>query len=187
MKRFLSASALGFAIVLSAQTSASAQSGFALKGHYLVNSSAAQDAREERQIPAADGISLGAELVLPFGIGVGVSGYTSSEDSDLGYETRELTVLGEANYFFRLPILPIAGYAGLHTGLGILDRDNVTRPDFEIQDRTRSQFGYQLGVRLQPTSLIGIDAQWRRMSTSADEGQDDSLERDQFLIGITLF
>lgn len=179
--------ALGAALLLAAHSPVAAQSGFALKGHYLLNSSTAQDAREVRQIPSADGLSLGAELVLPFGIGVGVSGYTAKESSDLGYETREFTVLGEANYFFRLPILPIAGYAGLHTGLGVLDRDEVTRPDLEIQDRTRSQFGYQLGVRLQPTSLIGIDAQWRRMSTSADEGQDDSLERDQFLIGVTLF
>ena len=175
------------ATLAAAHAPLAAQSGFALKGHYILNSSTADAAREDRQIPSADGIGLGAELVLPFGLGIGVSGYTAGETSDLDIETSELTVLGEANYFLRLPILPISPYAGIHAGLGVLSRDDVTDPDFEIQDKTREQFGYQLGVRLQATSLIGIDAQWRRMSTSADEGQEDSLERDQVLIGITLF
>ena len=166
---------------------AAAQSGFALKGHYILNSSAAEEGRQDRQLPAADAFGIGAEFVLPFGIGVGVTGYTAGETSDLDYETTELTVLGEANYFLRLPVLPIAPYVGIHAGLGSLNRDNVTSPDFEIEDKTRSQFGYQVGVRLQATSLIGIDAQWRRMSTSAEEGQDNALERNQVLLGVTLF
>jgi opacity protein-like surface antigen len=166
---------------------AAAQQGFALKGHYILNSSTASDARQDRQIPTADGLGLGAELVLPFGLGVGVSGFTAGGAGDLGIETTELTVLGEANYFLRLPLLPVAPYAGVHAGLGVLNRDNVSDPKFQIGDRTRSQLGYQLGVRFQPTRMLGIDAQWRRMSTSAAEGQDGSLERNQVLLGITLF
>ena len=166
--------------------SASAQSGFALKGHYIINSSAAEDAQESRQLPDADAFGIGAEFVLPFGLGVGVSGYTAQSDVDEG-ENREFTILGEANYFFKLPVVPISPYVGVHAGLGRLDQDNVSDPSLEIQDKSRSQLGYQLGVRFQVTQMIGLDAQWRRMSTSADEDQDDRLERDQVLLGVTVF
>lgn len=178
---------LGATFAAAAATTAEAQSGFALKGHYIFNESTADAAREDRQIPGGDGLGIGAEIVLPFGLGVGVSGYMAGDTDDVDLETTELTVLGEANYFLRLPVLPIAPYVGIHAGLGSLNRDNVTNPDFEIEDKTRSQFGYQVGVRLQATSFIGIDAQWRRMSTSAEEGQDNALERNQVLLGVTLF
>lgn len=165
---------------------AEAQSGFALKGHYIINSSAAEEAQETRQLPDADAFGLGAEFVLPIGLGLGVSGYTAQTDDD-GVEYSEFTILGEANYFFKLPLLPIAPYAGIHAGLGVLDQENVSNPDLEIQDKNRNQIGYQLGVRFQVTPMIGLDAQWRRMSTSADEDQDDRLERNQVLLGVTLF
>ena len=47
---------------------AQAQSGLALKGHYIINSSAAEEAQETRQLPDADAFGLGAEFVLPFGL-----------------------------------------------------------------------------------------------------------------------
>jgi hypothetical protein len=176
----------GTALAVGLAAPASAQSGFALKGHYIINSSAAEEAQDTRQLPDADAFGLGAEFVLPMGIGVGISGYTAQEDNT-DFESREFTILGEANYFFKLPMLPIAPYAGIHAGLGVLDQSNVTDPDLEIQDKNRSQLGYQLGVRVQLSQLIGLDAQWRRMSTSADENQDDRLERDQVLLGVTVF
>ena len=172
--------------VMGVATSAQAQSGFALKGHYLFNETTASDARDDREIPGNDGIGLGAEVVLPFGLGLGVSGYTAGGTRDVSYETTELTVLAEANYFLRLPLLPIAPYAGIHAGLGTLSRDDPPA-ELEIEDRSRTQWGYQLGARLQLNSLVGIDAQWRRMSTSAAQGQDNALERDQLLLGVTLF
>lgn len=165
---------------------AQAQSGFALKGHYIINSSAAEEAQETRQLPDADAFGLGAEFVLPMGIGLGISGYTAQTD-DEGIEYSEFTILGEANYFFKLPLLPVAPYAGIHAGLGVLDQDNVTDPDLQIQDKNRNQLGFQLGVRVQLTQMVGLDAQWRRMSTSADEDQDDRLERNQVLLGVTVF
>ena len=166
---------------------AAAQSGFALKGHYIVNATDAQSARGDRQIPEADALGIGAEFVLPFGLGVGVSGYTADDVDELDRETTELTLLAEANYFINFPLLPVSPYVGVHGGLGRLSGDNISDPGLELQDRTRSQVGYQLGLRFQPTSIIGIDAQWRRMSTSAASGQDGSLERNQVLLGITLF
>lgn len=162
---------------------AEAQDGFALKGHFIINSTAAEEAQENRELPGADAFGLGAEFVLPFGLGIGVSGYTAQSDDE--FETREFTILGEANYFLSLPMLPIAPYAGVHAGLGVLDREDVG--GLEIQDKNRSQLGYQLGVRFQLSQLIGLDAQWRRMSTSASADQDDRLERDQVLVGVTIF
>jgi opacity protein-like surface antigen len=185
MRRGFSVLMAGAALSAAFAGSASAQSGFALKGHYIINSSAAEEAQESRQLPEADAFGLGAEFVLPFGIGIGVSGYTAEDDTEI--ESREFTILGEANYFFKLPLLPIAPYAGVHAGLGVLDQENVTDPDLEIQDKNRSQLGFQLGVRFQLTELVGLDAQWRRMSTSADEDQDDRLERNQVLLGVTVF
>lgn len=163
-----------------------AQSGFALKGHYIVNSSSADDAREARQLPDADAFGLGVEYVLPLGIGVGVSGYTASSEEG-PVENREFTILAEANYFFDIPLIPVSPYLGLHAGLGVLDQDNVSDPDLRLQDKNRSQLGYQLGVRVQLNELLGLDAQWRRMSTSADANQSSRLERNQVLLGVTLF
>jgi hypothetical protein len=182
---FMLAMSAGMAGFLAAP--AVAQSGFALKGHYVFNATDAETARQDRQIPDADALSIGAEIVLPFGIGIGVSGYTADDVDELDRETTELTVLAEANYFLRLPLIPFAPYAGVHAGLGMLSGDNIEDPDLELEDRTRSQIGYQFGIRFQPTSIIGIDAQWRRMSTSAASGQDGSLDRDQILLGVTLF
>ena len=186
MRRTLLTIVASAAVTLLAAAPSSAQSGFALKGHYIINSSAADEARESRQLPDADAFGLGAEFVLPFGLGVGVSGYTTSSDEE-EVENREFTILGEANYFFNIPLFPISPYVGVHAGLGVLDQDNVTDPALELQDRNRSQLGYQLGLRFQVTSMVGLDAQWRRMSTSADSGQDDRLERNQVLLGVTLF
>lgn len=185
MRRSIYFLVAGVALSSMAALPVEAQSGFALKGHYIINSSAAEEAEENRQLPDADAFGLGAEYVLPFGLGVGISGYTAQSDED--FESREFTILGEANYFLKLPLLPIAPYVGVHAGLGMLDRDNVSDPSLQIQDKNRSQLGYQLGVRFQLTDMVGLDAQWRRMSTSADEGQGDRLERNQVLLGVTVF
>lgn len=185
MRRSIFVLAAGAVLSLTFATPGQAQSGFALKGHYIINSTAAEGAQETRKLPDADAFGLGAEFVLPMGIGVGISGYTAEMDG--GAESREFTILGEANYFLSLPVLPISPYVGVHAGLGVLDQDDVTDPSLEIQDKNRSQLGYQLGVRFQVTPLIGLDAQWRRMSTSADADQDDRLERNQVLLGVTVF
>ena len=187
MKRTAFALLLGAALGVAAAAPATAQSGFALKGHYIINASDAQQAREDRVFPEDDGLGLGLEFVLPFGLGVGVSGYTADEAGELDTKTTELTLLAEANYFVKIPLFPVSPYVGLHGGLGLLSGDVLDDPQLELQDKTRSTVGFQVGVRFQPTSLIGLDAQWRRMSTSAAEGQDDSLERNQVLIGVTLF
>ena len=177
---------LGAGLFGAAAAPAAAQSGFALKGHYIVNATEAQAAREDRSIPTDNGLGLGVEVVLPFGLGVGVSGYTADELDELDTKTTEVVLLAEANYFVNIPLLPISPYVGLHGGLGMLSRETLGE-SIELEDKTRSTVGFQLGVRFQPTSLIGFDAQFRRMSTSAAAGQDDSLERNQVLLGVTLF
>ncbi len=186
MRKIVQFAWIGLALAAAA-TPLSAQEGFALKGHYIFNESTADDATTE-QIPAEDGIGLGAEYVFPFGLGIGVSGYTSDGMDEFDAETSEVTVLGEANYFLSFPLLPVSPYVGVHAGVGSFDREELeNNPEFNLEDTTRTQLGWQIGVRFQPISLVGIDAQYRRMSTSADEGQDDSFERNQFLLGVTLF
>jgi hypothetical protein len=173
-------------LVLGSAAAAHAQQGFALKGHYIFNSSTFNEERADT-LPDADGISLGAEFVLPFGIGVGVSGYTSGGVTDQDVETSSLTVLAEANYFLNLPLLPVSPYAGVHAGLGRFSKEDLNDPQApEIED-TRTQLGFQVGVRVQLGSLLGLDAQYRRVSTSAADNQDSGFDRNQYLVGVTLF
>ncbi len=172
------------ALALSAGT-AQAQSGFALKGHYLFNASDA----DEDQTPAADGFSVGAELVLPFNLGVGVSAYTTGKATDVDEEATAFGVLAEANYFIDLPLLPITPYVGVHGGLGQYTIEDISggNPDDPEFEDSRTQLGWQVGARMQLNSLLGLDAQYRRVSESASESQGGDLERNQFLIGITVF
>jgi hypothetical protein len=172
-------------VALAQAAPAVAQHGFALKGHYILNSSTAQVAREDGKIPSADGLGLGAEYVLPGGLGFGVSGYTAGSPRDVTYRTTEFNLVGELNYFLRLPMIPLAPYAGVHAGLGTTTGDELD--GVSLNDRSRSHLGYQFGLRFQPTGILGIDAQWRHVSTAAFEGQDGRLERNQVLLGITLF
>ena len=168
-----------------AATPVAAQSGFALKGHHLYNGSTAD---EVNRIPSANGFSVGAELVLPLGLGIGVSGYAAGNPSDWDAATSSLGALAEANYFFGLPLLPVSPYIGAHAGLGVVNRDRIedgSEPSF--QDKTGRQLGVQAGVRLQLGSALGLDAQIRRVSLSASQEQDGSLERTQVLLGIALF
>ena len=162
-----------------------AQSGFALKGHYIYNESAVEGAEE---IPAENGFGIGAELVLPLGLGVGASAYTGGRISEFDAEGNTALLVGEANYFLKLPILPVSPYAGVHAGLGRYSRreleNNPEAP--EIEDDIQ-QLGYQFGVRVQLSSLLGLDAQWRRVSTSLDSEQERDFTRDQVLVGITIF
>ena len=173
-------------LVLGTAAGAHAQQGFALKGHYIFNSSAVSEERADT-FPDANGFSIGAEIVLPFGIGVGVSGYTAGGVTEQDVETSSLNVLAEANYFLDLPLLPISPYAGVHAGLGRFSKEDLDDPQApEIED-TRTQLGFQVGVRVQLNSLLGLDAQYRRVSTSAAENQESGLDRNQYLVGVTLF
>jgi opacity protein-like surface antigen len=172
------------ALALTAGT-AQAQSGFALKGHYLFNASDA----EEDQTPAADGFSVGAEFVLPLSVGVGVTAYTTGSARDVDDEASAFGVLAEANYFIDLPLLPVTPYVGVHGGLGQYTIKDVTGgdPDDPEFEDSRTQLGWQVGARLQLSDLLGLDAQYRRVSESAAESQGGDLERNQILIGVTVF
>jgi hypothetical protein len=124
-------------------------------------------------------------MVLPLGIGVGVSGYAGGGSARFfNDEGSTLVGLAEANYFLNLPLLPSSPYVGVHAGLG---RYKWRDASGLLKDTERSQLGYQIGLRLQLISLLGLDAQFRRVSNSAAEGQSGSLERNQILVGITLF
>ena len=167
-----------------------AQNGFALKGSYVFNQSKVSDARSSgfSDVPSPDGFSVGAEYVLPIGVGVGVTAYTESKATEVNTQTTGFSVIAEANYFAKIPVVPLRPYVGVHAGLGRYTIEDVrtgsTSP--KIED-SRTQLGYQLGVRWQVTSLLGVDGQYRHVSDSASENQSPDLERNQFLLGITLF
>jgi hypothetical protein len=162
---------------------AAAQSGFALKGHYIYNRSVVEAGQ---RLPAADGFGLGAEFVLPFGLGVGVTGYTSGSVSEFS-DASNVVGLAEANYFLKLPLLPIAPYVGVHAGLGTYTREDLVFSDRPRLRDTHTHIGYQFGVRFQPIRVIGFDAQYRRVSDWAAGEQDVRFERGQVLLGVTLF
>jgi len=167
-----------------------AQSGPALKAHYVFNQSKVDDARGSgfTDVPSPDGFSVGVEYVLPIGIGIGATAYTEGKATDVDTRTSSFAVVAEANYFARLPIIPLRPYAGIHAGVGHYTIEDVSGgPASPTIKDSRTQLGYQLGVRWQLTPIVGIDGQFRHVSDSASEDQSPDLERNQFLIGITLF
>jgi hypothetical protein len=167
-----------------------AQSGPALKAHYVFNQSKIDDARGSgfTDIPSADGFSVGVEYVLPIGIGIGATAYTEGKATEVDTRTSSFAVVAEANYFAKLPIIPLRPYAGIHAGIGRYTIEDVSGgPATPSIKDSRTQLGYQLGVRWQLTPIVGIDGQFRHVSDSASEDQSPDLERNQFLIGITIF
>lgn len=162
---------------------AQAQQGFALKGHYLFNAS---DVENEEQTPAADGYSVGAELVLGRSLGVGVTAYTTGKVTEFERESTSFGVLAEANYFIDLPLLPVTPYVGVHGGIGQYTVDEVGEDAAEFKD-DRTQLGFQVGARWQFNQLLGLDAQYRRVSEFGAQTQGGELDRNQILVGITVF
>jgi len=183
MKTMLRSAVLGGLLAAAVAVPAAAQDGFALKGSYIYNRSTVEGATE---VPGANGFGLGAEFVLPLGFGVGVSAYTGGRVRDFDVETSGVSVAADANYFFKLPLVPIAPYVGVHAGMGRYSRIDDSSPGTRPKDNLR-QLGYQVGVRLPLLSVFGLDAQYRRMSSSLQTSQGSDLSRQQVLVGVTLF
>jgi len=182
--------ALAALAALAGTTALQAQSGLALKGHYVFNQSKVDDARASGfdDVPSPDGFSLGVEYVLPIGIGIGATAYTEGKATDVDTRTSSFAVLAEANYFAKLPIVPIRPYVGVHAGVGRYTIEDVSggTASPEIKDN-RTQLGYQIGARWQVSPMFGIDGQFRHVSDSASKDQSPDLERNQFLLGVTVF
>lgn len=186
MIRTIFASAVA-AVTLLGAADLEAQQGFALKGGLVFNESEFSQATGDSRVPDANGFSIGLEYVLPGGLGLGLTGYTTGSPDDFEISEGSLVMLAEANYFLQFPLLPVSPYLGLNAGLGTYDFEDVqdrVRPEVDFGD-----VGWQIGVRFQPISLIGVDAQYRRVNGSARTAEDVSLdlESDQIVIGVTLF
>ena len=173
------------ALAFGAAGAAEAQSGFALKGGLLFNSSSVEAEGQDLNIEDSKGFNVGVEYVLPFGIGIGVTGYTAGSPEDFDFSEGSLITLGEINYFVNVPTLPISPYVGAHTGLGAVEISEVE--DMPVPEVDFGDLGFQVGVRIQPHPMLGIDAQYRRVSGSLRQLQAAEFESNQFLIGITLF
>jgi len=172
-------------LLVGGASSAWAQSGFGLKVGGVFNSSTVEERETDLRMADAAGWNLGIEYVSAAGLGIGVSGYTAGSPTHFDRERGSFVVLADANYFLRIPLLPIAPYAGVHLGLGTYRLEDVqggVRPRVGWRDR-----GRQYGVRFQPTSMLGIDAQFRRVSGSLADEQDRSFQTRQIVLGVTLF
>jgi opacity protein-like surface antigen len=183
--RLLVSSVAVVAATAAAAPAAHAQDGFALKLGGVFNSSTVEDRETDLRLSDAAGWNVGAEYVFGGGWGVGLSGYTTGSPQRFDTSQGSLVVLADVNRFFRLPLLPITPYVGLHVGLGtytLQDVQDRVRPQVDFGDR-----GWQLGVRVQPTALIGLDAQLRRVSGSLAGDQDASFEQRQVVLGVTIF
>jgi hypothetical protein len=184
MSKFLRALVLGALLTGAVAAPAVAQDGFALKAGYIYNRAPAEGAARDAGV---SGFGAGVEYVLPIvGVGVGLSAYTGGRVTDFDVATSNVNVVAEANYFLKLPVIPIAPYAGVHAGLGQYSQAHDTTPGTRPQDGWR-QLGFQAGVRFQLISLFGVDAQFRRVSTSLANEQGDGLARNQVVVGVTLF
>jgi hypothetical protein len=161
-----------------------AQSGFSLKANTIFNR---ETVEETRRTPATVGLGAGAELVLPGGFGIGISAYTGGRLSTLHRDVSSTLILGELNYHLPIPLLPISPYAGVHAGLGSYTRADRADPDRLRREDDLHQLGYQLGVRIPFRSVIGLEAQYRRVSTWLAREQDGRFSREQILVGITVF
>jgi len=160
------------------------QQGFSLKGHYIYNYSSIEGADT---IPSAQGFGIGAEYVLANRLGLGGSIYTAGSVGDFDIETSTVTLLGEANYFFQLPLLPVSPYVGVHAGFGSFTREGVEAGDRPQTDDFGARIGYQGGVRVQLLPFLGLDAQLRRMSSFIGDDQVADFEQTQLLVGVALF
>jgi hypothetical protein len=159
-----------------------AQDAFALKAGFIYNRSEVEAAAD---VSGANGFSLGLEYVFPGGLGLGVSAYTGGRVGDFDSQASSIAVAADANYFFSTG-LPLAPYVGVHSGLGRYSRADDERPSLRPRD-SLGRVGYQAGLRFQLMPMLGLDAQYRRVSSSLRADQPAELSRDQLLIGITLF
>jgi hypothetical protein len=182
MNRFRTA-ALTVILLAAAAAPAFAQDGFALKAGYLYNRSQVEGATD---VPTASGFGLGVEYVLPGGVGLGVSAYSAGSVREFDVESGTLNVAAEANYFLRIPLLPLAPYGGVHAGFGRYSRGDGSTPGTRPDDGWR-ELGWQVGMRVQLLPILGLDAQFRRVSTSLETNQGEGLSREQVIIGVALF
>jgi hypothetical protein len=164
--------------------SPSFNSGIKLRGNYHVNRSAVQTASERPT--QEDGYGFGLEINGKH-LGIALYGFGSGRLSEYEAETSPVIVVAEANYFVPIERLRLAPYAGVHTALGEFTKTYFDDPHFPRPQDGVPALGYQFGVRFKPIPVIGLDAQWRRQSAFAATAQDPSLERNQVLVGITLF
>jgi hypothetical protein len=159
-------------------------SGIKFRGNFHFNQSRADGASE---VPKGEnGYGVGMEIIGK-NIGMGLYGFAEGKTDSFDAEATRVHAALELNYFLPIQRIRLAPYAGVHTGLGSFDKKWTEAPTVpKPQDGFRS-LGYQVGFRFKPIPVIGVDAHWRRQSASIAGAQGATLERDQVLIGITLF
>lgn len=159
-------------------------SGFKLRGDFHFDRSTVASVGDIQQ--PEHGYGLGLEYN---GRNLGVALYGFALGRPRGFDSHEtpVNVVLEGNYYVPIDGLRLAPFGGVHTGLGQFTGDYFADPHFpRIQDGL-GNLGYQLGVRFQPLSQLGVEAQWRRHASSVYYDGLDRFERTQILVGVVLF
>ncbi len=181
----LSLALLALSAVAAPAQDASFNSGIKLRGNFHFNRSAVNS--EDPRVPEAEnGYGAGLEIIGRH-LGVALYGFTVGNAREFDADATPVMVVAELNYFWPIQSIRLAPYAGIHTGLGVFTKDYFNEPFVPKPQDGISGLGYQIGLRFKPIPVIGLDAQWRRMSVSAFEAHGEMLERNQILIGLTLF
>ena len=157
-------------------------SGIKLRGNFHLNQSSATTDLNQSE----NGYGAGVEIIGHH-IGVGLYGFTDGQTGSFDKEETAFSFVFEANYFYPIQRFRVAPFLGVHTGLGTYTSAYFSEPKFPTPQDGFRDLGYQAGIRFKPIPVIGLDAQWRRQSHSTARNQGETLDRNQFLIGITLF
>ena len=157
-------------------------SGLKLRGDFHINGSNATADLNQSE----NGYGVGLEIIGRH-IGMGLYGFTEGQTKSFDKDETPFTFVLEANYFYPIERFRVAPFAGVHTGLGTYTSAYFDDPKFPTPQDGFRDLGYQVGIRFKPIPVIGLDAQWRRQSHSTARDQGESLDRNQVLVGITLF
>lgn len=167
-----------------ARRPASFNSGIKLRFDFHLNRSEVNDVTDAPD--DENGYGAGLEINGRH-LGIGLYGYAGGQAQEFDSENTPVIIVAEANYFYPIQRLWLAPFVGVHTALGRFTKDYFDDPYFPKPQDSFNDLGYQIGLRFKPIPVLGLDAQWRRVSGYARDNQDAGLSRTQVLLGVTLF
>ncbi|MDR0786579.1 MAG: hypothetical protein LBG44_01705 [Gemmatimonadota bacterium] len=161
--------------------------GFELRGSVHFNRS--EITPEDSDWRARNSYGVGLQYLLLGRATIGLYAHSDGRSGPTVSDTTAWYLSTEANYLLPLELgMPGAAlYVGAHANLGAFDRGWLSNPSLPDLPNSTNSLGYQIGFRLKPVSIIGLEAQWRHQSRDVWEAQEGFLQRDQFLLGVLLF
>lgn len=186
-RRTMRAFVLGAALLLVATPLAAQRgsftSGVSLHGNLHFNRSEIHAVEDVRQ--PEHGYGLGLEFAGSRAA-VGLYGFAQGRARAFDSQSTQVHLTLEGNYYLPLESLRLAPFAGVHTGLGTLGRDYFDDPFLPRPRDGLGDLGYQFGVRFQPFSVVGVEAQWRQHAGSIQDELAPESEHRQVIVGVVI-